>query len=54
MTVYPEVQRRAQAEVDSVIGPDRLPTADDLSSLPYVAAVFKEVQRFGPVAPVGT
>ncbi|KZP09719.1 hypothetical protein FIBSPDRAFT_963755 [Athelia psychrophila] len=30
MIQYPAVQRRAQAELDSVLGPDRLPTFDDM------------------------
>jgi cytochrome P450 len=53
MTVYPEVQRRAQAEIDRVIGSDRLPTLADQPSLPYVDALVKEVLRWNPVAPLG-
>lgn len=46
MVIFPEVQRRAQEELDHVIGFDRLPTLDDLSSLPYVDALCKETVRF--------
>lgn len=53
MTIHPEIQYKAQAEIDRVIGTERLPTVDDLGSLPYVAAIFKEVLRFHPVAPLG-
>lgn len=54
MANYPEVQRRAQAELDSVVGPQRLPTLDDVKLLPYVSALIKESLRWKPVAPTGT
>ena len=54
MMVYPEVQRRAQEEIDRVIGSDRLPTFADRGSLPYVEAVAKELLRWNPVTPLGT
>ncbi len=46
MLTHPEIQRRAQQEVDSVVGPDRLPDFSDQSHLPYLSAVLKEVLRF--------
>ncbi|KAI6142757.1 cytochrome P450 [Pisolithus tinctorius] len=52
MTLYPEVQRKAQAEIDAVIGSDRLPTFADRESLPYVDALAKEVLRWHVVGPV--
>lgn len=45
MTTHPEIQARAQAELDSVVGPDRLPSYDDMPRLPYFAAMMKEVLR---------
>lgn len=39
MSLYPEVQLRAQAEIDAVVGNDRLPTFSDRESLPYVNAL---------------
>ena len=48
MIAFPEVQRRAQAEVDAVVGRDRLPTFADAPRLPYVLAVIKEVLRWRP------
>ena len=54
MMVYPKVQRRAQEEIDRVIGSDRLPTFADRGSLPYVEAVAKELLRWNPVTPLGT
>ncbi|KAL7282185.1 hypothetical protein ACG7TL_003654 [Trametes sanguinea] len=52
MTLHPEVQEKAQAEIDAVIGSDRLPTAEDRDNLPYVHAVFLEVLRWNNVAPL--
>ena len=53
MVLYPEVQRKAQAEIDRVIGSDRLPGLADQSSLPYVDALVKEVFRWSSVTPLG-
>ncbi|CAI7574648.1 unnamed protein product [Penicillium glandicola] len=53
MTIYPEVQGKAQEEIDRVLGPYQLPTVADRSRLPYVDAVVKEVLRWHPVAPMG-
>ena len=52
MTQYPEVQRKAQLELDTVVGQDRLPEFSDLESLPYVKAVMKELLRWHIVAPI--
>ncbi|KAF9647047.1 cytochrome P450 [Thelephora ganbajun] len=53
MVMHPEAQRKAQAEIDKVIGGDRFPTSADQPSLPYVDALAKEVLRSNPVAPLG-
>ncbi|KAL1938327.1 hypothetical protein VTO73DRAFT_11778 [Trametes versicolor] len=53
MSVYPAVQKRAQAELDAVVGPDRLPTYADLAQLPYFNALYLEVLRWTPVVPLG-
>lgn len=53
MVLYPDVQQRAQAEIDEVVGRDRLPSPDDGPNLPYVSAVIKEVLRYAPVVPLG-
>ncbi|KAG2093328.1 cytochrome P450 [Suillus discolor] len=55
MVLYPEVQARAQAEIDSIIGEtlERLPDWDDRASLPYINAVILETLRWFPVAPLG-
>jgi len=54
MQLYPEVQRKAQEEIDRVVGRDRLPTISDRPNLPYIEAVIKELLRWNPVAPLGT
>ncbi|ESK86760.1 hypothetical protein Moror_15178 [Moniliophthora roreri MCA 2997] len=53
MAIYPQVQKRAQGEIDRVIGKDRLPTYDDRPKLPYIEAVLRETLRWHPVAPLG-
>ncbi|KAI0699911.1 CyP450 monooxygenase [Cerioporus squamosus] len=52
MTLYPGVQKKAQAELDSVVGPDRLPDHSDKASLPYVNALLKETLRWQNVVPM--
>ena len=50
--MYPDVQRKCQEEIDSVIV-DRLPTMEDRASLPYLNAFICETQRWRPVLPYG-
>ncbi|XP_063239979.1 methyl farnesoate epoxidase [Bacillus rossius redtenbacheri] len=45
MLLYPEVQRKVQAEVDSVVGRDRLPTLADRPNMPYTEALVLECLR---------
>ncbi|KAI0033060.1 cytochrome P450 [Vararia minispora EC-137] len=52
MVLNPEVQCKAQREIDSVLGGKRLPTFGDEERLPYVSALCKEVQRWHPVTPL--
>jgi len=54
MVLYPEVQRKAQAEIDAVVGKDRLPDFSDRPLLPYLSAVLEEALRWHPVVPLGT
>ncbi|KAG1719685.1 cytochrome P450 [Suillus lakei] len=53
MTLFPDAQRKAQAEIDAVVGPDRLPSFVDRDSLPYTEALVKEVLRWNAVVPTG-
>ena len=42
---YPDIQKRAQEELDKVVGRDRLPNVQDEANLPYIHAIVKEVER---------
>ncbi|KAH9926310.1 cytochrome P450 [Epithele typhae] len=53
MAKFPDAQRRAQAELDAVVGHDRLPTFADSPALPYVHALIRETVRWHVVAPIG-
>ncbi|TFK86630.1 cytochrome P450 [Polyporus arcularius HHB13444] len=53
MAMFPEVQKKAQAELDAVVGPDRFPELGDRESLPYVNALCKEALRWQNVVPLG-
>ncbi|KAF8573501.1 cytochrome P450 [Ramaria rubella] len=53
MLLYPEVQKKAQAELDSTIGKNRLPDFGDRGNLPYIEAVVRETLRWHPVVPLG-
>ncbi|KAJ3563157.1 hypothetical protein NP233_g9122 [Leucocoprinus birnbaumii] len=53
MVLFPDVAMNAQAEIDSVIGQDRLPSLADKTNLPYVTALALEVLRWHPVVPTG-
>ncbi|KAG1852552.1 cytochrome P450 [Suillus subluteus] len=53
MTLFPDVQKKAQAEIDAVVGPDRLPSITDQDSLPYIGALAKEALRWHAVIPTG-
>ncbi|KAH7887277.1 cytochrome P450 [Phlebopus sp. FC_14] len=52
MVLHPEVVRKAQAEIDAVVGRDRLPSYEDKEKLPYVRAILKETLRWRPVGPL--
>ncbi|KAJ6448206.1 cytochrome P450 [Mycena sanguinolenta] len=53
MILNPAVQAKAQAEIDLVVGRDRLPTIADQASLPYVRSIVVEVFRLNPPIPLG-
>ena len=52
MALNPEVQARAQEELDRVL-PDTLPTLAHQKDLPYIAALVKEVFRWHPATTLG-
>jgi cytochrome P450 len=53
LTRYPEVQRKAQAELDTVVPRKRLPTFGDRPHLPYIEAFCRELSRWHVVIPLG-
>ena len=53
MVTYPDVQRKAQEELDRVIGREQLPDFSHRDSLPYVNAVMKECSRWHTVLLLG-
>ncbi len=53
MVLFPDVQKKAQAEIDAVVGSGRLPTFADQLHLPYVNAIVTEVLRWNSVGPLG-
>ncbi|KAK0200298.1 cytochrome P450 [Desarmillaria ectypa] len=53
MLANPEAQRKAQEEIDVVLGLGVLPRFADEDSLPFVSAVVKEVLRWKNVTPMG-
>jgi len=53
MMAYPEIQKRAQDELDAVVGRFRTPTFADAPNLPYIHAMVKESLRWRPALPLG-
>jgi cytochrome P450 len=53
MVLFPDAQRKAQEELDRVVGSERLPTWDDEEKLPYTRGLIKEVLRWRPVNKFG-
>ncbi|KAH7338187.1 cytochrome P450 [Rhizoctonia solani] len=53
MVLNPEVQARAQQELDNVLGQVALPKLSDKDRLPYVKNLIEELWRLYPVFPLG-
>ena len=53
MLLHPEAQKRAQAELDGLLGNGRLPSFEDRRLLPYFNSVYLETLRWYPVVPLG-
>ncbi|KAG8709248.1 hypothetical protein FRC09_000776 [Ceratobasidium sp. 395] len=53
MVLFPDTQRKAQSEIDAVLGAGRLPTMKDRPQLDYVNRLIEEVLRWRPAAPIG-
>ncbi|EMD37285.1 hypothetical protein CERSUDRAFT_94290 [Gelatoporia subvermispora B] len=52
MVLNPEVQAKAQMELDAVSGGHRLPVFTDQVSMPYITAIMMESLRWKPVVPL--
>ena len=46
MVLYPDAFKKAQEEIDRVVGPERLPEWEDRAALPYLDCLMKEVYRY--------
>jgi len=53
MVLNPHVMRKAQDQLDQVVGRERLPEYSDMKNLPYLNAIAKEILRWNPPAPLG-
>ncbi|KAJ5372353.1 hypothetical protein N7517_004359 [Penicillium concentricum] len=53
MLLFPDVQRKAQEEIERVVGSSRLPVMDDLAELQYVRGCMKETVRWMPTTILG-
>ncbi|KAF5379529.1 hypothetical protein D9615_006568 [Tricholomella constricta] len=53
MLHFPSVMKKAQAELEAVVGFDRMPEYDDQDNLPYIKAIVNETLRWRPVAALG-
>ncbi|KAL8764749.1 MAG: hypothetical protein Q9194_006865 [Teloschistes cf. exilis] len=54
MLLFPEVQRKAQQEIDAVVGPNRLPTMEDEPQMQFIRGCVKESLRWMPTAIIGS
>ncbi|TCD67506.1 hypothetical protein EIP91_012311 [Steccherinum ochraceum] len=53
MVLFPDVMKKAQAQIDEVVGRARMPTAADRENLPYVRAMVRETLRWKAIGPLG-
>ena len=54
MLHYPEIMKKVQSELDTVVGENRLPSVQDMSQLTYTKATMYEIMRRSSVVPMGT
>lgn len=52
MSLHPEVQKKAQEELDRVLGEKVFPSVTDRDNLPYINAIVKEALRWHTVTPL--
>jgi cytochrome P450 len=53
MALYPQIQKLAQKELDTVLAKGAMPTFGDRPHLHYIEAVAREAFRWHPPAPQG-
>ena len=53
MALHPEIQKKAQEEIDSITGNLRMVSLGDQQDMSYIQAMLKEVARWHVVAPMG-
>ncbi|KAF7310971.1 Cytochrome P450 [Mycena chlorophos] len=53
MALHPEIQAKAQQDLDDVLGGLRLPTFADRAQLPFIEWIINELLRWRPVTPLG-
>lgn len=53
MVLFPDVQKKAQEEIDRVVGQGRVPDMDDEPKMQYVRGCIKESLRWMPTTPLG-
>ncbi|KAL0579343.1 hypothetical protein V5O48_002676 [Marasmius crinis-equi] len=52
IVLYPDIQKKTQQQIDTVVGRDRMPNLQDIPNLPYVSAFVTEVMRWRGVGPL--
>ncbi|KAL8111144.1 cytochrome P450 78A5-like [Apium graveolens] len=52
MVLHPEIQAKAQSEIDRVVGENRTVSDSELQNLPYLNAIIKETLRVHPPGPL--
>ncbi|RVW42177.1 Cytochrome P450 78A5 [Vitis vinifera] len=52
MVLHPEIQSKAQSEIDAMVGNSRPVSDSDIPNLPYVQSIVKESLRVHPPGPL--
>ncbi|KAE8124475.1 hypothetical protein FH972_019357 [Carpinus fangiana] len=52
MVLHPDIQAKAQSEIDTIVGRNRSVSDSDLPNLPYLQAIVKETLRMHPPGPL--
>ncbi|KAI1624196.1 cytochrome P450 [Exophiala viscosa] len=53
LVLHPAIQKKAQEQIDSVVGTDRLPSFEDREKMPYIEYIIQETTRWYPLSPLG-